>query len=280
MTISEQITGSRQTGIDLGTSFSGLENPREPIEPLASKEKLQTPTLTFILELDISDILLRRIDGTRRFTVIQNQTVFTFELGRYPAVIFKQFFRGTHFPTIEEMTNKLPVNEWENFFDYLQELNEVIVDRLRITLEPDLKTVNGKTSSFLIAKQVPAPTERPKPPAQNNHIKANRGENGKTESNTTRIAERIKLADSIDPRRHPSDPRIPVRLLEMLTPTERKLFDQFFGTSKNKPLTLPEGGYLSVLIDQLNGEIINEGLVIKKAFNGDYYLLQIDEIRI
>jgi len=271
MTHPEQITTPHQSNID--------DSP-EPAEHLAPKERLQTPTLAFLLKMDISDILLRKMDGTRRFTIIQNQRGFTFDVSRYPAVIFKEFFRGTRFPTIEEVTEKLPVDEQENFFDYLQELNEVIVDHLRITLEPGIKTVNGKTSSFLIPKQVPSPTERPRLIPRNNQPQTTHEENGTNESNTTRIAERIKLADSIDPRHHQDDPRIPVRLIERLTPTEASALLQFSKTSEDNPMAIPQEGRFLMLVGQLNHEINTEGLKIEKTTNGGYYLVKIDELGI
>lgn len=113
----------------------------------------ETPTLGTLLKLDISST--RRIGGERNFIVAQDNRIFTFNLNQYPAFILKEFFNGTHFPTVEDMTERLPEAERENFFGYLDELNETIADKLRITLDPTIRLVNNRAVTFLVAKPIP-----------------------------------------------------------------------------------------------------------------------------
>lgn len=117
----------------------------------------ETPTLASRIKLDISST--RRAGGIRNFVVAQDNRIFTFDLSRYPALILSEFFNGTHFPTVEDMTNRLPEAERENFFGYLQELNETIADKLRMTLDPTIKVVNNRAVTFLVTKSIPRTAE-------------------------------------------------------------------------------------------------------------------------
>lgn len=123
-------------------------------EGLDSRGRLQIPTLAYMLKMDISDKAVGK-EGGRNFSVVQNERLYTFDLAPLPALIFREFFFGTRFPTIEEMKEKLPWMERKNLDRYLQELNAVIAGHLRTTLEPTIKLINGNAVSFLALKKAP-----------------------------------------------------------------------------------------------------------------------------